>query len=82
MYEADSAGKRRDWKTLNPGPQSSQSTYTYEADSAGKRLVYRFATPLEAKERAQCTLLNPKGVGNGEHQIILQMMVSSHLPLG
>mmetsp|Transcript_54919 Transcript_54919/g.128414 ORF Transcript_54919/g.128414 Transcript_54919/m.128414 type:complete len:670 (+) Transcript_54919:363-2372(+) len=38
-----------------------ESTYLYDSEIAGKRLLYRFATPAEARERAGATLLNANG---------------------
>jgi len=49
-----------------------ESTYLYDAEIGGKRLLYRFATPTEARERANATLLSPDG--GKEHVRLLLMM--------
>jgi len=50
-----------------------ESTYAYDADSACKHLIYRFASPSEARERAQHTLLNPNG-SPGDHRNLLHIL--------
>mmetsp|Transcript_0 Transcript_0/g.1 ORF Transcript_0/g.1 Transcript_0/m.1 type:complete len:672 (-) Transcript_0:99-2114(-) len=49
-----------------------ESTYLYDNEVAGKRLLYRFASPAEAKERANKTLLDPDN--SREHVRLTYMM--------
>lgn len=49
-----------------------ESTYVYDSEVAGKRLLYRFASPGEARERAKATLLDP---GNSKEHIRLTYMM-------